>query len=402
MTGLMHASGVPGIGGPGAEKTVSLALQGGGAHGAFTWGVLDALLEDGRLKIEAVSGASAGAMNAVVMAEGYLMGGVEGARAQLETFWRRVSVNGALSENQRSLLGKMFGFWGADAPALLWTDLVTRVASPYDLNPLNINTLRSTLDDLIDFSKVRACEGVKLFVSATNVHTGKIEVFENGQLTVDHLMASACLPTVFQAVEIDGVPYWDGGYTGNPALFPLFYNTITDDILLVQINPIVRKATPRTAREIQDRLTEISFNAPLLAELRAVDFVARLIDEGKLSRDEYKRVLMHRIDADKALAKVSASTRLNADWSFFQALRDAGRRAAKAWLKANYEFIGRQSSIDIRHTLTAKTANGNGNGRSKGNGKPAAKAASPVKQAARAVGDAARALVRAATGGNES
>ncbi len=345
---------VSGIAGPGARKTVSLALQGGGAHGAFTWGVLDAILEDGRLAIEAVSGASAGAMNAVVMAEGYLGGGIDGARAQLETFWRRVSVNGSLADSQRRLLGNLFGFWGAPGRAALWGDLVARVASPYDVNPLNINTLKSTVDDLIDFSKVRACDSVKLFVSATNVQTGKIVVFENGELTADHLMASACLPTVFQAVEIGGVPYWDGGYTGNPPLFPLFYNAESDDILLVQINPIVRKGVPRTAQEIRDRLNEISFNATLLSELRAVDFVVRLIDEGKLSRDEYKRVLMHRIDADKALARFTASSRLSADWSFFQRLRDAGRRSAKAWLKAHYDDLGKRATIDIRKTLAAK------------------------------------------------
>ncbi len=354
MSGRAARRRVEGIAGPKARKAISLALQGGGAHGAFTWGVLDALLEDGRLAIEAVSGASAGAMNAVVMAEGYLAGGIDGARTQLETFWRRVSVNGSLVESQRQLLGSLFGFWGAEARALFWTDIMARVASPYDTNPLNINTLKSTVDDLIDFQKVRSCDHVRLFVSATNVHTGKIVVFENGDLTADHLMASACLPTLFQAVEINGVPHWDGGYTGNPALFPLFYNTAADDILLVQINPIVRKTTPKTAQEIRDRLNEISFNATLMSELRAVDFVVRLIDKGKLSRDEYKRVLMHRIDADRALARFNASSRLNADWTFFQKLRDAGRRSAHAWLKAHYDDIGKRATIDIKKTLAVK------------------------------------------------
>ena len=209
---------------------MSLALQGGGAHGAFTWGVLDALLEDGRLGVEAITGASAGAMNAVVMVEGWLDGGIGGARSQLETFWRRASVDGSLSPTQRALLGLMLGFWSK-----AWTDVIARSFSPYQTNPLNINPLRDAIDALIDFDRVRACTNVEIFLSATNVWTGKVAIFKRQELTADHLMASACLPTVFQAVEIDGVPYWDGGYMGNPALFPLFYETMTDDILLVQI-----------------------------------------------------------------------------------------------------------------------------------------------------------------------
>ncbi len=341
------------LAGPKAEKSISLALQGGGAHGAFTWGVIDAILEDGRLAIEAISGASAGAMNAVVLAEGFLDGGIDGARAQLETFWRKVSLDGTLTNAQRSLMSKVFGFWtGDDSPALLWTDMLTRVASPYDLNPLNINSLKDVIEDLIHFDKVRQCKHVRLFISATNVRTGKIAIFENEVLTVDHLMASACLPTIFQAVDIDGVPYWDGGYSGNPALFPLFYKAASDDVVLVQINPIERKETPRTAREIQNRLTEINFNSGLLRELRAVDFVTRLIDDGKLSKDEYKRVLMHRIDADIALKKLTAASRTDADWDFFKHLRDMGRRAATRWLKDNYAAIGRESTLDLRETIS--------------------------------------------------
>jgi NTE family protein len=343
---------IGGLAGPKAEKPISLALQGGGAHGAFTWGVLDAILEDGRLAIEAISGASAGAMNAVVMAEGFLDGGIDGARTQLETFWNKASLDGSLSPTQRSLFDKVFGFWTPDTtPALLWGDLVSQVASPYDLNPLNINALKDVVEELIDFDKVRGCQSVRLFISATNVHTGKIAIFENEVLTADHLMASACLPTIFQAVEIKGVPYWDGGYTGNPALFPLFYSTAADDVLLVQINPIERKTTPHTAREIQDRLTEISFNAGLLREMRAIDFVTRLIDDGKLSKREYKRVLMHRIDADKALHSETAASRLSADWTFFLKLRDIGRKTAKAWLKKNYDQIGKESTLDLKQTI---------------------------------------------------
>ena len=333
-----------GLVGPKAEKAVALALQGGGAHGAFTWGVLDALLEDGRLAIEAVTGASAGAMNAVVMVEGWLEGGVEGARTQLETFWKKVSLDGALSPVQRNLFDRLVGYWGGH----VWTDLWAQTLSPYEANPLNINPLRDAVAELIDFGQVRACRDVKLFITATNVWTGKVAVFRGDELTADHLMASACLPTVFQAVEIEGQPYWDGGYTGNPALFPLFYGAVTDDVLLVQINPVERRETPRSAREIHSRLNEITFNANLLRELRAIEFVTRLIDDGKLSPDEYKRVLMHRIDGTGVLDAYGASSRLRAEWSFFLRLRDAGRDTAKRWLDRHYPEIGLKSTFDLR------------------------------------------------------
>jgi NTE family protein len=348
-----EAKGVPeksvlGLAGPKAQKTISLALQGGGAHGAFTWGVLDALLADGRLAIEAVTGASAGAMNAVVLVEGWIEGGVDGARTQLETFWKRVSLDGSLSAAQRGLLDRVLGYWNSP----LWNDLVTRRFSPYETNPLNINPLRDAIATMIDFEQVRACTNVQIFITATNVWTGKVAVFRGSELTADHLMASACLPTVFQAVEIDGQPYWDGGYMGNPALFPIFYEAVSDDILLVQINPVERRATPRTAREIQDRLNEITFNGNLLRELRAVEFVTRLIDDGKLSPTEYKRVLMHRIDGSGVLDEYEAASRLNAEWDFFLRLRDAGRKTAKAWLKANFSAIGERSTLDLKAAVS--------------------------------------------------
>jgi len=337
------------LAGPRAEKHVSLALQGGGAHGAFTWGVLDALLEDGRLAIEAVSGASAGAMNALVLAEGWIEGGPDGARAQLEAFWRRIAVGRTFSPLQRGLFGAFLNAWSPErSPALFWGEILSRASSPYDLNPLNINPLRDAVAEIIDFEKVRACEGVRLFISATNVWTGKIRIFERHELTPDHLMASACLPTLFQAVEIEGEPYWDGGYMGNPALYPLFYGAAADDVLLVQINPVERRETPRTAREIQSRLNEITFNGGLLRELRAIDFVTRLIDDGKLSSEEYKRVRMHRIDGQGRLDDVTAASRLSADWTFIQGLRDRGRESAKAWLDRHYDAIGREATLDLR------------------------------------------------------
>jgi NTE family protein len=342
-----HPGEIGGLAGPRAQKTVSLALQGGGAHGAFTWGVLDALLEDGRLGIEAIAGASAGAMNAVVLVEGWLKGGIDGARSHLETFWRRASVDGSLSLLQRRLLSRMLGFWSNHS----WTNVVAHGLSPYQTNPLNINPLRDAIEALIDFDRVRACTDVEIFVSATNVWSGEVEIFKTQELTADHLMASACLPTVFQAVEIDGVPYWDGGYMGNPALFPLIYESVTDDILLVQINPLERRQTPRTAREIHDRLNEITFNGNLLRELRAVAFVKRLIEEGKLPPDEYKNVHLHRIDGTGVLDDHEASSKRKAEWDFFVQLRDAGRRTAQCWLAAHYGEIGVRGTLDLESAL---------------------------------------------------
>jgi NTE family protein len=349
MTGRARSRAGPagGIAGPRAEKTVSLALQGGGSHGAFTWGVLDGLLEDGRLAIEAITGASAGAMNAVVIVEGWLAGGVDGARSALETFWRRVSLDASFPVAQRELLSRLLGSWGNQA----WTDVIAHRFSPYQTNPLNINPLRAAIEALIDFDRVRACTDVPLFVSATNVWTGKVAIFKTAELTADHLMASGCLPTVFQAVTIDGVPYWDGGYMGNPALFPLFYETRTDDILLVQINPLERRHTPRTAHEIHDRLNEITFNSNLLRELRTVAFVKRLIKEGKLSPDEYKNVHLHRIEGSGVLDDYGASSQRKAEWDFFIELRDAGRQAAQSWLSENYAAIGERGTFDLQGGL---------------------------------------------------
>jgi NTE family protein len=333
-----------------AKRSICLALQGGGAHGAFTWGVLDRLIEDGRLDFAAISGASAGAMNAVVLADGWIEGGPDGARRQLEAFWRAVSLDGGLTDQQRGLFDNLFspsplnGF-GVGA---FWLDLFKAASSPYGFNPLNINPLKDFLEREIDFDRVRACRDIRLHVSATNVETGKIAVFEGRELTADHVMASACLPTVFQAVEIGGTPYWDGGYMGNPALFPLFAQKKTDDVLLVQINPVIRKGTPKTPTEIANRLNEITFNATLLREMRAIDFVTRLIDAGKLSDQEYKRVLMHRIALSEAVADIDASSKLSAKWDFFLMLKRAGRRAARRWLAAHFDDLGQRSTIELR------------------------------------------------------
>ena len=346
------------------RKKINLALQGGGSHGAFTWGVLDELLQDDRLDIEAITGTSAGAMNAVALVQGWLEGGRLGARAKLEEFWTSICSECSVAGTQRDLVERFFGAWRfPQSPAQFWMNYYSHFASPYTLNPLNINPLRDLLARLIDFDKVRACEEVKLFVAATNVHTGHIAIFNREILTADHVMASACLPNLFQAVEIDGVPYWDGGYMGNPALFPLFYESASPDILIVQVNPVERKMTPRTNEEIQNRLNEITFNGALLAELRAIDFVNSLVDSGKLQRasgmlgrminrgrhahEAYMRPFVHRIDGADEIAKFSASTKMDTRWAFLTQLRDLGRSAARTWLEKNYDALGKESTLDL-------------------------------------------------------
>ncbi|MFI5014355.1 MAG: patatin-like phospholipase family protein [Hyphomicrobiales bacterium] len=334
------------------KKPIALALQGGGAHGAFTWGVLDHVLEDGRLEIEAVTGTSAGAMNAVALADGLIAGGPEGARRQLERFWRAVSQDAVMSPIQRSLCDRLLGSWSLDnSPGYFWFDLLTRYASPYEFNPLNINPLKDIIENEIDFARLRGEHHFQLFIAATNVTNGKVKVFPRKELTVDKVLASACLPFLFQAVEIDGVPYWDGGYMGNPVLWPLFYNCKTDDILIVQVNPVERPQTPRSAMEIQNRLNEITFNAALMGELRMIEFVTRMIDKNHLSTEDYKRLNMHRLAGGEALAALSASTKLNAEWEFLTYMRDLGRQAARQWLEAHFADIGVRSTLDLKGML---------------------------------------------------
>jgi NTE family protein len=339
--------------GPTGEKRVALALQGGGAHGAFTWGVLDHFIEDGRLEIEAITGTSAGAMNAVAFTDGLIEGGPEGGRSQLERFWRAVSDNAAFSPIQRSYWDRFMGSWSLDSsPGYLWFDAFTRYASPYEFNPLNINPLRDILAKEIDFARLRSDHHFQLFIAATNVKNGKVKVFPRRELTIDKVLASSCLPFLFQAVDIDGTPYWDGGYMGNPVLWPLFYSVKTNDILIVQINPIERPDTPRTAMEIQNRLNEITFNAALMGELRMIEFVTRQIDRGHLPADRYKRLNMHRIAGGTKLDALPASTKLNAEWDFLTYMRDIGRDAAREWLDAHFDDIGERSSLDLKGMLS--------------------------------------------------
>ncbi len=329
-------------------KSINLALQGGGSHGAFTWGVLDRLLEDERIAIAAVSGASAGAMNAVVMAEGLVTEGYAGARRALRQFWEGVAKAARTSPLQRSPIEALMGGWRLDtSPWFWWFDMLSRVASPYDLNPLNWNPLRDLLDELIDFEAVRSCEQVKIFVSATDVQTGRPKVFRRTELHADHVMASACLPFIFQSVEIAGRPYWDGGYMGNPPLWPLFEESDSSDLLVVQINPVERPGSPRTARDILNRVNEITFNASLLREFRAIDFVDRLLQDGRLEGTGYRKVLVHMI-ADLQALELDASSKMLSEIAFLEMLFAKGRASADAWLAAHFDALGNHSSVDLR------------------------------------------------------
>ncbi|MDH3689614.1 MAG: patatin-like phospholipase family protein [Gammaproteobacteria bacterium] len=331
------------------RKAVNLALQGGGSHGAFTWGVLDCLLQDDRVDIEGISGTSAGAINAVVLVDGFMQGGIDGARQALHDFWKAVSDEARASPIQRSPLNMLTGDWSLDnSPGYLWFDLVSRMASPYEMNPLNMNPLRDLLERQVDFERIHHCELIKLFVSATNVHTGRVRVFSCGEISVDAVLASACLPHMLQAVEIDGVPYWDGGYMGNPVLFPFFDACETEDVVIVQINPIERKDTPKTARDIIDRVNEITFNSSLLKEFRAIDFVSRLIEDGKLDPAHYKQIRVHRIEGNEFLNPLGASSKLNTEWAFLQHLFEAGRDTANVWIEGTFDALGKHSSMDLR------------------------------------------------------
>ena len=318
---------------------IDLALQGGGSHGAFTWGVLDRLLEEPWLRIEAISGTSAGAMNAAVLADGWIAGGAEGARAALDAYWQRVSRAAALSPLQRSPLDRLLGRWALDtSPAYVAMDLMTRVLSPYDLNPLGINPLRAILDESMDFERI-ARSPIKLFVTATNVHTGRGRIFRNAEITADVLLASACLPTMFQAVEIDGEPYWDGGYAGNPTITPLIRESDSIDTILVQINPRERAETPRSASEILNRLNEISFNSPLMKELRMMAVLREAADPGSGEGARWAKMRTHRILTDM-LAGLGASSKLNAEWEFVTMLKNEGRKSTEEFLAASGDDIG--------------------------------------------------------------
>ena len=333
-------------------RRINLALQGGGSHGAFTWGVIDQLLADGRVEIEGVSATSAGAMNAAVYAYGKMRGGPHGARAALADFWHK---NSRAAEVYSPLKLSAWEQWFGAMPEQPWAfqafDTMTKTFSPYQFNPLNINPLRDVLASCVDFDELRRCQCSNLFISATNIRSGKVRVFGNSELSLDVIMASACLPFLFQAIEIEGAAYWDGGYMGNPSLYPLFYRTQSRDIVIVHINPIFTDAIPRTALEISDRVNEITFNSSLLKELRSIAFVTKLLEEDWI-KDEYRarlrHMLVHSIRADEALGDLGAISKFNCDWGFLTDLRDRGRATAAQWLAENFIHLGKRATVDLR------------------------------------------------------
>jgi len=329
-----------------APVLVDLALQGGGAHGAFTWGVLDRLLEEPWLRIEGISGTSAGAMNAAVLVDGFAEGGAVGARARLERFWKAVSDAALLSPFRRSPLDVLLGRWTLDtSPVFLAFDLMARVFSPYDLNPRGVNPLTGILADCIDFKRM-AKAPMKLFVTATNVRSGRGRVFRNAEVTPDVLLASACLPTMFQAIEIAGEPYWDGGFAGNPTITPLIRECASSDTILVQVNPVNRPGTPRTAQEILNRVNEVSFNATLLKELRMIALLRQVSDPGNSEGVRWAGMRIHRV-ASEMMTGLGYSSKLNAEWPFLTMLRDEGRKSADAFLAAHATDLGVRSTLDL-------------------------------------------------------
>lgn len=325
------------------RKSVSLALQGGGSHGAFTWGVLDVLLQDGRLHIDGISGASAGAMNAVLLGQGFAQhpgdpaAAREAARQALAQFWRKIAQMGEASKLQRGWAQMWLAGWQMRAGAL----------APNQFNPTDINPLRNLLADSVDFKQLAKLNTPQIYVSATHVNTGKAEIFSGQRLSESAVMASACLPMMFRAVEIDGEHYWDGGYSGNPALHPLIYRCQASDIVLIQINPIERNAVPTTAEDISDRINELTFNASLLGQMRSIDFVNRLIAKGHLTPERYRTMHLHRIDGGEALEAYPASSKSAPDGKLIEALFELGKQCGERWLKKHYDEVGIKSSINI-------------------------------------------------------
>ena len=332
-------------------KKVNLALQGGGSHGAFAWGVLDRLLEDSRIVVEGISATSAGSMNAVVFAYGMAVGGRDGARASLAEFWTRISEAGCrYSPLKPSPLHHWLESYNQDAnPAFMVFDTLTRTFSPYQLNPLNFNPLREVLEKTVDFERLRhASCPVKLFLCATNVLSGKVKIFDNSEISSDAVLASGCLPFLFQAIEIGQDAYWDGGYMGNPAIFPLIYDCESPDVIIVHINPIKRSEIPRTGTDILNRLNEISFNSSLMREMRAIAFVTRLIDERKVSSNDMKRMFIHGIEDESYMRGLGSASKLDPDWGFLRELCEHGRNVADTWIAQNFDRIGKESTFDIR------------------------------------------------------
>lgn len=329
------------------EKVVSLALQGAGSHGAFIWGVLDRILEDGRLSFDGVTATSAGAINAVVLADGLAEGGREGARAHLRSFWKTMSEAAAKSPIAPSVFDQANPKFGLEhTPAYLWNEMLCRMMSPYELNPSDVNPMRDLLNATVDFERVRQQKVVKVFLCATNVRTSKVKVFPRDELTAEHVLASGCMPIKMRAPEIDGEHYWDGGYMGNPAIFPVIYNCDAPDVVMVHLTPFERAENPTTSPAIIARMQEIIYNSSLMREMRAIAFVTKLIDEGKIP--DGKRMYMHLIEAEDVIRELSGSSPMNATWRFLDHLFEIGRERADKWLSAHYGQLGKETTVDMQ------------------------------------------------------
>ncbi|WP_310621750.1 patatin-like phospholipase family protein [Flexibacterium corallicola] len=329
-------------------KEINLALQGGGSHGAYTWGVLDWLLESQRFTIARVSGTSAGALNAAVLTDGMARGGPKEARKALKDFWTAVSKAGRASPFQRSPLEVLFGSWNLDAsPMYFGWGLTSRIMSPYQFNPLNINPLKEIIENHVNFDNIHQYGGLDLYVAATNVRSGKIKIFAGTELSCDTLLASCCIPQLYQAVEIDGEAYWDGCFMGNPPLYPLYNHRGNSDILLVQINPVYREEVPQTSMDISVRFSEIAFNSTLLRKLNAIEFVSNWVNH-RISFDDHIQVYLHHIEASKDLHQFGPASQINPQGEFIELLFDIGRKSAAAWTNANFDSIGSESTLDFK------------------------------------------------------
>lgn len=340
------------------QKTIAIAVQGGGAHGAFSWGVIDRLLEDGRFKIEGLTGTSAGAMNAVAVAQGLMKGGAPQAREELRHFWKELSNTGKHSPlNNRGPIDRMMeNFTMYNSPGFMMFDLLSRVFSPYELNPMGVDPLKKIIEKCFDFKKLRNYKGCKVYLCATHVVSGKLKIFSLDELRLECLLATACLPTIHSAVQVDGEYYWDGGFIGNPVFFPLIYNCETPDIVLIQLNPSIRTKIPITAREISDRLNEITNNASVLREMRAIFFISELIDKEIVEKGKLKRIYMHLIDDEETFQNLGWSSKLNTEWEFLTHLFEKGRTAADKWIKKNYDKIGKETTAPIKEHFVGEIA----------------------------------------------
>lgn len=344
------------------KKRVSIAIQGGGAHGSFSWGVLDRLLEDDRFHIEGLTGTSAGGMNAVAVAQGLTLGGVNEARRELRNFWESISDAGRHSVvNNRGFIDRMLGKYTMyHSPGFCTFDTMSTLFSPYQMNPMGHDPLKDTIQKCFDFDVLRQSKACKVFLCATHVYTGRLKVFNLEDLSVEKLLATACLPTLYGAVKVDGEYYWDGGFIGNPVFFPLIYNCDATDIIFIQLNPTIRTQLPMTAQAIRDRLNEITNNSSVIREMRAMHLISKLLDDGLLDKARMKRMYMHVIKDEEIFQDLGWSSKLNTEWEFIYYLYEHGRRAAEKWINEHYDKVGVETSAPIEDHFIGSLTEGGG------------------------------------------